>query len=725
MPDLKQRLTELRERLTELREQINFHNYRYNVLDDPIISDAEYDRLLNELKQIESEHPDWITPDSPTQRVGGQVSERFAKVPHPAPILSLANAFNGDAVREWFARISKFIPEGRPVQFTVEPKIDGLSVVLHYRDGVFVQGATRGDGNIGEDITPNLRTVRAVPLKIPVASSRSGSHARSGGRKNVRENAEIASHALSAEAGARKATALAMTLPQTLVVRGEAFIETQAFEEMNAQIEKDGGKTFANPRNAAAGFLRQLDSRITSKRPISLLCYQIVAADRVGADRVGADGDTPRSQFALLEYLNTIGFPTTTIAKRFDALDKAIAYAESWKDKRDTLPFEADGMVIKIDDLDLQQALGIVGKDPRGAIALKFPAREATTRLVDVGVNIGRTGIMAPYAILEPVNVGGVTIERATLHNYDDIARKDIRIHDRVVVKRSGDVIPYVVGPVIAARTGQEKIIEPPKKCPYCDTPTIRREGEVAIYCPNRDCPGRLDRAVQFFVSKGALDIDGLGEKIAAQLIEAGLIEDVADIYSITRDQLLELDGFAEKKADKLLASIGTSKQRPLDRLIAALGIPHVGSVAAEALAVHFGSIDKFMRADEDELTEIEGIGPTIAASIVEWTQRKDHVELVARLKKAGLTTKAERAAIDRSGGALTGKTFVITGTLSRPRDEIATLIKSAGGKVTDSVSKKTDYVVAGEAAGSKLTKAQQLGVTILDEAALNRLLSK
>jgi DNA ligase (NAD+) len=366
-----------------------------------------------------------------------------------------------------------------------------------------------------------------------------------------------------------------------------------------------------------------------------------------------------------------------------------------------------------------------VGKDPRGAIALKFPAREATTILLDVGVNIGRTGIMAPYAILAPVNVGGVTIERATLHNYDDIARKDIRSGDRVIVKRSGDVIPYVSGPVVSVRTGRERIIEPPKKCPFCDTPTIRREGEVAIYCPNRDCPGRLDRAVQFFVSKGAMDIDGLGDKIASQLIEAGLIEDVADIYSITRDQLLALEGFAEKKADKLLASIEASKYRPLDRLIAALGIPHVGSVAAEALAARFGSIDKFMQADESALTQIEGIGPTIAASIVEWTQRKDHIELVARLKKAGLTTKAERAAIGQSSGALAGKTFVITGTLSKPRAEMAAMIKAAGGKVTDSVSKKTDYVVVGEAAGSKLAKAQQLGLTILDEAALTRLLSE
>jgi DNA ligase (NAD+) len=679
MPDSKTRSTDLRRRLAELREQINFHNYRYHVLDDPVISDVEYDRLMNELKQLEADHPEWITPDSPTQRVGGVVSERFAKVTHPAPILSLANAFDGDGVRDWFARISKLIPEGRQVKFTVEPKIDGLTVVLHYRAGVFVQGATRGDGIIGEDITPNLRTVRGVPLKIPVER-------RSGRRVEV---------------------------PSRFVVRGEAFIETQAFEAMNAQIAQAGGKTFANPRNAAAGFLRQLDSRTTATRPISLLCYQIVEAD----------GETPRSQLDLLNYLRDVGFPVTDVARRFDSLDKAIAYCETWIDRRDTLSYEADGMVIKIDDLDLQRDLGVVGKDPRGAIALKFPAREATTKLLDVGVNIGRTGIMAPYAILEPVVVGGVTIERATLHNYDDIARKDIRIGDRVIVKRSGDVIPYVSGPVVAARTGKEKVIRPPKKCPYCETPTVRREGEVAFYCPNRDCPGRIDRAVQFFVSKGGLDIEGLGDKIAAQLIETRLIEDVADIYSITREQLLQLEGFAEKKADKLLDSIRASKSRPLDRLISALGIPHVGSVAAEALAAHFGSIDRFRQATEDELTQIEGIGPTIAHSIVEWTQRPSNVDLIARLKKAGVNVKGEKVAASAASGRLAGQTFVITGTLSKPRDEIAAMIKSAGGKVTDSVSKKTDYVVAGESPGSKFAKAQQLGVTILDEAGLSRLL--
>ncbi len=596
-------MADQRKRLIELREQINFHNYRYHVLDDPVISDAEYDRLLVELRQIEEAHPEWITPDSPTQRVGGLLSERFAKMAHPAPILSLANAFDGDGVRAWYERIAKLIPDGHKVQFTVEPKIDGLTVVLHYRAGVFVQGATRGDGVIGEDITPNLRTVKGVPLKIPVRGK--------------------------------------IAVPETLVVRGEAFIETQAFEAMNTAIEQDGGKPFANPRNAAAGFLRQLDSRITAKRPISLLCYQIVAAN----------GDTPRSQWELLRYLHDVGFPVTDAVQRFDDLDEAIAYCETWRNRRDELPFEADGLVIKIDDLDLQAMLGVVGKDPRGAIALKFPAREATTKLLDIGVNIGRTGVMAPYAILEPVTVGGVTIERATLHNYDDIARKDIRIGDRVTVKRSGDVIPYIAGPVLGVRTGKERIIVPPKKCPFCETPTIRREGEVAIYCPNRDCPGRLDRAVQFFVSKGALDIDGLGEKIASQLIETGLVEDVADIYSITRDQLLELEGFAEKKADKLLQAIEASKSRPLDRLIAGLGIPHVGSVAAEALAAQFGSIDRFMAATEEALTQIEGIGPTIAASIVEWTSRFTNHDLVSRLKKVGLNPRAVKAVPIPSGG--------------------------------------------------------------------------
>jgi DNA ligase (NAD+) len=669
-------------RLRELREQINEHNYRYHVLDDPIVSDAEYDRLLAELKSIEAKHPEWITPDSPTQRVGGLASEKFAKVNHPAPILSLGNAFSGDDARAWWTRISKLVPEGREAAFTVEPKIDGLTVVLHYRDGVFVQGATRGDGDIGEDITPNLRTVKALPLRIPVSGDRSR----------------------------RKAPAV----PSQLVVRGEAFIEIADFAELNKRQEASGERVFANARNAAAGMLRQLDSRVTATRPITLLTYAVVAAD----------GDLPRSQWELLHYLSALGFPVTDAARRFDSVDEAIAYAESWVDKRDSLPYEADGMVIKVDDLDLQAELGVVGKDPRGAIALKFPAREATTRLLDVGINVGRTGVLTPYAILEPVVVGGVTIERATLHNFDDIARKDIRIGDRVTVKRSGDVIPYVAGPVAGARKGGEKKIAAPKTCPYSGDPVKRVEGEVAIYCPNRDCAGRVDRQLEHFVGRGAMDIEGLGEKIVQQLIESGLVRDVADLYALEGDDLLGLEGFADKKADNLLAAIEASKQRPLDRLIVALGIRHVGSVAAEALADHFGSMDKLLKASEDELTALDGIGPTIAASIAEWASNKRSRALVAKLKRAGVNPVVKggtsRAA---AGGRLSGKTFVITGTLSKPRDEIAAMIKSAGGKVTGSVSQSTDYLVVGGAAGGKLAKAQKLGVSLLDEAALNKLL--
>jgi DNA ligase (NAD+) len=667
-------------RLRELRDQINYHNYRYHVLDDPVISDAEYDRLVVELKSIEAAHPEWITPDSPTQRVGGVASDRFPKVRHPAPILSLGNAFNGDEARAWWARISKLIPDGRKAAFTVEPKIDGLTVVLHYRDGVFVQGATRGDGEIGEDITPNLRTVRAVPLRIPVPGGR--------GRK------------------------AAPPAPSRLVVRGEAFIGVADFEELNRKQLEAGERVFANPRNAAAGMLRQLDSRVTATRPITLLTYSVV----------DADGGSPRSQWQTLAYLNALGFPVTDVARRFEALDAAIAYAEAWADRRDELPYEADGMVIKVDDLDLQAELGVVGKDPRGAIALKFPAREATTRLLEVGINVGRTGVLTPYAILEPVVVGGVTIERATLHNFDDIARKDIRAGDRVVVKRSGDVIPYVAGPVVAARAGKEKKIAPPKTCPFSGDLVKRVEGEVAIYCPNRDCPGRLDRQVEHFVGKGAMDVDGLGEKIVQQLIEAGLVRDVADLYALRREDLLELEGFAEKKADKLLAAIAASKRRPLERLIGALGIRHVGGVAAEALAAHFGSIDKLLKAGEAELTAIEGIGPTIAASIVEWSSSPRSRALVEKIKRAGINPKAQVA--EKASGGLSGKTFVITGALSKPREEIAARIKSAGGKVTDSVSKKTDYLVVGESPGSKLDKARSLGVTIVDEAGLEKVLT-
>ncbi len=681
-------MADVRTRVAELIRQINLHNYRYHVLDSPLISDSQYDKLIAELRQLEAEHPELVSPDSPTQRVSVQPSEKFAKVRHPRPVLSLGNAFGADGVRAWWERIRKLIPEGTPAPaFVVEPKIDGLTVVLHYRNGVLVQGATRGDGDVGEDITPNLRTVRAIPLRIPV-------------------HIERAAKSLSRQA------------PATLVVRAEAYLPVAAFERLNEELAAAGEKVIANPRNGAAGSLRQLDPKITASRPLSILCYSIVDIQPALA--------APRTQWELLQYLKVMGFPTAeNVNRRFDSLDEALAYCESWVEKRDTLPYEADGMVIKIDDLKVQEALGVVGKDPRGALALKFPAREATTVLRDVAFNIGRTGTINPVALLEPVEIGGVIVERATLHNFHDIARKDIRIGDTVTVVRRGDVIPYVVGPVTDLRTGKEKPIQAPRKCPFCDTPVTRREGVVALFCSNRECPGRVDRQVAHYVY--AMDMEGLGEKIVNQLIDEGLVRDVADLYSVTREQLLELEGFADKKATNLLSTIAASKSQPLVRVIMALGIVGVGSTVAELLAQNFSSLDELASADAERLQTIEGIGPVTAQNIIEWFSHKPNRELVAKLKKVGVRVKEAKAKAAASAigqGALVGRTFVITGTLpTMSREEAAAFIKSHGGKVTDSVSKKTSYLVVGaDPGGSKYSKAQELGVPMIDEAALRKL---
>ncbi|MFN4293882.1 MAG: NAD-dependent DNA ligase LigA [Thermoflexales bacterium] len=680
------------DRAAQLRAEINEHNYRYHVLDAPIISDAEFDALLNELREIESQYPELITPDSPTQRVGAPPAEGFAKVRHPQPILSLGNAFDVADVRAWRDRLIKYaqqnLGDGSDLSalddYVVEPKIDGLTVVLTYADGVFAQGATRGDGLVGEDITANLRAVKSVPLAL----RREG----------------------------------AMTPPARLSVRGEAFMPVADFEKLNEAQRAAGERTFANPRNAAAGALRQLDPGLTAKRPLRLLCYAIVDF------APGAAGQTPpRTQWETLDYLRRLGFPVTNIARRFGDLESAIAYCASYVERRDELPFEVDGMVIKLNDLALAQRLGYVGKDPRGAIAFKFPAREATTILKDVNVTIGRTGNIVPNAVLEPVHIGGITITNATLHNYDDIARKDIRIGDRVIVKRAGDVIPYVAGPVVAARTGQERIITPPTECPFCGAPLTRREGEVALYCANADCPGRLDRAISHFVGSGAMDIEGLGEKIVAQLIEAGLIADVADLYALKKEDLLGLEKFAERKAQKLLDAIEASKQQPLHRLIVGLGIRHVGEVAARALADRFGSLDALVQAASESpeaLQAIEGVGPVIAESVSEWAKRESTRALIAKLKRAGVDPRqAVRSPKEGSGGPLAGYTFVITGTLSQPREAIAAWIEAQGGKVTDSVSKNTTYLVVGDAPGaSKINKARQLNVPTIGEEALRRL---
>ena len=666
-------------RYEQLKSEISKHNYLYHVKDAPIISDLEFDRLLNELKRIEAEHPDWITSDSPTQRAGAKPADRFEKVRHPAPILSLANAFGADDARAWFERIRKIDDRVEKAKFVVEPKIDGLSVVLHYREGLFVQGATRGDGEVGEDITSNLRTVRAIPLKIPV------------------------------EANAR------LTVPSRLVVRGEAFIPNKEFEALNRQLEEAGEKTYQNPRNTAAGSLRQLDPKLTASRPITLLVYQIVHTE---------GGKVPTSQWEILEYLKALGFPVTDVAKRFDALEKAIAYTESWEKKRDELTYETDGMVIKIDDLTLASELGFVGKDPRGAVAFKFPAREVTTTLNDIGVAVGRTCVLTPYAVLEAVEIGGVIVERATLHNFDYIAEKDIRVGDRVLVKRAGEVIPYVIGPVVEARSGKEKKFKPPTNCPACGQPVEHFEGEVAWYCVNAACPAQLVRNIEHYVSRGAMDIVGLGIKIVEQLIAEGLVKDVADLYTLTKEQLLELEGFKDKKADNLLTAIENSKGQSLARFIAALGIHGVGEVMAGDLSRRFENLDALSKATADDLMQIEGVGPNIAESIVDWFSRPANQKVLKKLKSVGMWSRGGAAQAEGpKSEAFAGLTFVVTGTLPTfSRDDAKAFIESHGGKVTDSVSKKTSYLVLGENPGSKFEKAKALGVKIIGEEELKKL---
>jgi DNA ligase (NAD+) len=667
---------DLRQRLEQLRQLINYHNYQYHVLDTPVISDYEYDQLMTELRSIEGDHPEWVTPDSPSQRVGGEPEERFKKVQHPAPILSLANAFGEDDIRAWYERILKLDDRVEQAEYVVQPKMDGLTVVLHYQDGRFVQGATRGDGYTGEDITANLRTIRALPLTIPISPD-------------------------------------GPLPPRDLSVRGEAFIMIDDFKALNKRLEEAGEKTYLNPRNTAAGSLRQLDPALTDSRPLTLQTYEIVYS----SDPV------PATQYETIEYLSQLGFPVVenTLC---DNLDAAILASEDLTSRREILPFEADGAVIKINDIGLASDLGVVGKDPRGAIAFKFPAVEVTTKLLDIGVNVGRTGVLTPFAVLEPVNISGVIVKQATLHNFDYISEKDIRIGDRVAVKRAGDVIPYIIGPVVDVRTGLELKYEPPQFCPDCGQPVEHFEGEVAWYCVNAACPAQLIRNLEHFVSRGAMDIVGLGIKIVEQLITSGLVSDVADLYTLRREDLLKLDGFAEKKADNLLEAIESSKNRSLARLINALGIRGVGEVMAGDLAKTYQDLDELANASFNDLQMVEGVGPNIAQAVLDWFARSANQEVLIKLRKAGVwpveeTVETSVAEME----SLQGLTFVVTGTLQGfSRQDIKEFIESHGGKVTSSVSKKTSYLILGDNPGSKLAKAQAIGVAVLDENGLLRL---
>jgi len=661
------------QRVIELRTEIDDANHNYHVLDNPKIADTEYDRLLRELIDLEEAYPHLQSTNSPTQRVGSVVTDGFPAYTHVKPMLSLGNAFNADELRAFDERIRS--ASGRRIEdYVCELKIDGLAISLHYEDGALVQGGTRGDGIIGETITSNVRTIRTIPLE------------------------------LRSIPGA----------PTRIDVRGEAYIKKSDFDRVNALREAANQPPLANPRNAASGGIRQMDPKLTAARSLSFFSYAV--GEIVGETQ-------PTTQFELLAYLRQLGFSTNPHVAQVSGINGILGFIEKWERERDDLDYEIDGLVIKANDLALQSQMGSIGKDPRWAIAYKFPAREAQTLLLDIGVNVGRTGTLNPYAILAPVHIGGVTISMATLHNEADIQRKDVRIGDTVIIKRAGDVIPAVVGPVLSMRQGNPPIFFLPTTCPVCHA-AVDRPAEEAMYrCTNAACPAQQRERVRHFVSKGAMDIEGMGEVLAFALVDTGLVHDISDIYHLDANVLAGLDRMGDKTIANLLNAIRESKTRGLARLLFGLGIRMVGAQNAMILANNFGNIRNLMIADKATLLRSEGIGEQIAQSIVLFFDQQANRDMILRLQAAGVdTTATQRAPI--SGGSLTGKTFVLTGTLpSLKRDEAAALIIAAGGKVSGSVSKKTDYVVAGEEAGSKLTKAEQLGVTILDETEFRRLL--
>ena len=659
--------TEARKRAKQLRESIDHHSYRYHVLDDPEIADAEYDALIAELMDIESRFPDLVTPDSPTQRVGAPPSDLFAPVEHRTPMMSLDNCFSLEELQAWGRRVERGI--GRADGFMVELKMDGIAVNLIYEEGVFVKGATRGDGRRGEDITANLRTVRAVPLKLRGKA------------------------------------------PKILEVRGEVYMATEDFEKLNSSLGEKDLKTFANPRNAAAGSLRQKDPHITASRNLSLICHGVGYVE----------GKRFKAHSEALAAAREWGLRTNPKNQRVEDLDQVYEYCRNWQEHRHDVAYEIDGVVVKVDSIAQQEELGWTAKAPRWAIAYKFPPEERTTVLKDIKVHVGRTGVATPWAQLEPVFVGGVTVSTATLHNEDEVVRKGVLIGDTVIVRRAGDVIPEVVGPVESLRTGKEKKFKMPKKCPSCGSDIVRREGEAAAYCVGSDCPSQRVERLFHFASRGGMDIEGLGYKTIIDFVDRGWLRDVADIYYLDPAKIIELESWGEISVNNLMTSIENSKKRSLGNLLVALGIRHVGGFAFQ-LASEVGSLDRLLEITEEELLAIEGVGPVIATSICEFFAQERNREIIQKLRDAGVDP---REAPKRREGPLLGKTFVITGTLADfTRDEAQKAIEERGGKVTSSVSKKTDHVVVGESPGaSKYDKAVALKVSLLDEKAFKKLL--
>lgn len=662
----------VKQRVEELRSQINYHNHRYHVLDQPEIADAEYDWLMVELRDLEARHPELITPESPTQRVGGEPVAAFGVVEHRQAMLSLANAFAEPELRAWHKRITGLL-ETEAIAFVCELKIDGLAIALVYEDGRFSQGATRGDGQRGENVTANLRTIKRLPLTLP--------------------------------AGA----------PPRFEVRGEVYMTTAGFERMNAEQARDGKRLYANPRNSAAGSLRQLDPRITAQRPLDLFTYQTGWID-------GAP--PPATHWQSLEWLKSMHFPVNPFATRFESFDDVIAFCESWTHRRDAIDYAIDGVVVKVDSLAQQRQLGSAGREPRWAIAYKFPAEQATTKLLKISVNVGRTGSLNPFAMLEPVVIAGATVKLATLHNEDDIRRKDIREGDTVIVQRAGEVIPQVIGPVVSLRSGAEQPWTMPSTCPVCGTDVVRPEGEAMTYCPNRSCPAQAVRLLEHFASRGAMEIEGLGERMAQVLFAQGLAADPGDLYALTVEQLAGLERMGEKSAANLVQGIEASKARGLARLLFALGIRHTGEENAERLATHFGSIDALIAATADEMAAVDGVGATIAAGVEAHFADAHNRAVVEKLRAAGVRLTGDGQA--GREGPLAGRQFVLTGTLAAfGRNEAEARLKRLGASVGGSVSKKTTDVVAGENAGSKLAKATKLGVPVIDEQAFLALLAE
>jgi DNA ligase (NAD+) len=661
----------IRRKAEKLREEIEYHNHRYYVLDQPEIPDAEYDRLMQELERIEHQSPELRTSDSPTQRVGAPPLETFEIVRHTLPMLSLANGFDESEARDFDKRVKKFLGISTDVPYVTEPKLDGLAVELVYEAGLLTSGSTRGDGVNGENITQNLRTVKTIPLRL------------------IRRGIPV---------------------PERLEVRGEVIMQIDKFRALNRKREESGEPLFANPRNAAAGSVRQLDSRITATRPLEIYCYGL------GEVR----GHTFKTQWDILQTLPRWGLRTNPNVRRCQNIDDVLVYHREMNEKRETLPYEIDGIVIKVDDIDLQARLGEISRSPRWALAFKFQPKQETTRILDIVAQVGRTGALTPVAMMQPVNVGGVEVSRATLHNQDEIDKKDVRIGDTVIIQRAGDVIPEVVEVIASKRTGAEKKFKMPTTCPVCGSQVIREE---AIHrCIGLDCPAQLKGRIRHFASKRAMDIDGLGVKLIEQLVDKGRVNDVADLYEITKNQLIVLERMAEKSAQNIIDAIEASKEKPLSKFLYALGIRHVGEHISDILAQRFSRIEDFPTLSEEDLMNVDEVGPEVAASVVRFFRDKKNRESIERLKKAGVKVIEPRM---RTRGKLADKVFVFTGILqSHGREEARSLVERLGAKTASSVSKKVDFVVAGEDPGSKLDKAAELGIKILTEEEFKKMVS-